>query len=315
MKKSKAIPPYNQKNRANFPARGKSGVYIIFENETPVYIGYSQKDLYKTMYRHFQMWNHTGQEVVSYSNLMNKKKYTVRVIYCTPKQAMSLEKQLIIKYNPRDCFNKYESYKPNKYDKEVIEKYAKTGISDFKFSKKELNHFLQVMKEDQELEKEQENQAKASSIFGNEFYEKDNNGQHNKSRRIVLNRNEPYSLMYGAMVETNKANKEIIRLVKKGNGKKVIDTEDTLMYINTEDQEFEKENKNQPKAMFEKEEKLEQGFTLLKSHPDEKGIIDYYIFLYTRGQNVRLKSVVVKLDENKVKNIAEGLRIKIEENI
>jgi hypothetical protein len=166
MKQSKAIPPYNKLGRANYPIRGKSGVYIIYENDKPVYVGYSQSDLYKTMYRHFQNWNHTGQEVVSYLSLMDSNKYTVRVIYCTPKQATSLEKQLIIKYQPRDCENKYQGYKPDRYDKDVILNYAKTGNTSFNFTKKELEHFQQVLKEDKEFEEEQERQPKA--MFGDE---------------------------------------------------------------------------------------------------------------------------------------------------
>jgi hypothetical protein len=118
------------------------------------------------MYRHFQNWNHTGQEVVTYLALMDTNKYTVRVIYCTPKQATSLEKQLIIKYQPRDCENKYQGYKPNRYDKEVILNYAKTGNSSFKYTKKELEHFQQVLKEDKEFQEEQERQPKA--MFGDE---------------------------------------------------------------------------------------------------------------------------------------------------
>jgi hypothetical protein len=168
MKQSKAIPPYNKLGRANYPIRGKSGVYIIYENDKPVYVGYSQNDLYKTMYRHFQNWNHTGQEVVTYLSLMDTNKYTVRVIYCTPKQAISLEKQLIIKYQPRDCENKYQGYKPDRYDKEVILNYAKTGkSSNFRFTKKELSHFQQVIKEDKEFEEEQERQPRA--MFGDEL--------------------------------------------------------------------------------------------------------------------------------------------------
>jgi hypothetical protein len=168
MKQSKAIPPYNKLGRANYPSRGKSGVYIIYENDKPVYVGYSQNDLYKTMYRHFQNWNHTGQEVVTYLSLMDKNKYTVRVIYCTPKQATSLEKQLIIKHQPRDCENKYQGYMPDRYDKDVILTYAKTGkSSNFSFTKKELEHFQQVLKEDKEFEEEQARQTRA--MFGNEL--------------------------------------------------------------------------------------------------------------------------------------------------
>lgn len=122
MKKFKKIHPYGKDGKTNFPLRGKTGVYIIYEGSEVVYIGFSQSDLYRTMYRHFQRWNHTGQEVVTYAD-QNLNDYTVRVIYCTPKQAESLEKKLIKKYKPRDNAQKYEDIKLTAYDNNTYDQY------------------------------------------------------------------------------------------------------------------------------------------------------------------------------------------------
>jgi hypothetical protein len=148
MKKSKQISPYNNSGRANFPDRGRTGVYIIYEDKTPVYVGYSAKDLYKTMYRHFQEWNHTGQEVVSYARQYNKYKYTCRVVYCTARQAASLETALIKKYKPRDNGNRYEDKKLSRYDITTAEILNKTPSESLQFTKKELDHMRKVLEED-----------------------------------------------------------------------------------------------------------------------------------------------------------------------
>lgn len=99
-RKSQVLPPYNDKGRSNFRAyAGKSGVYIIRENGKVVYIGFSGKDLYKTMHRHFETWN-AKQYVVTYKG--NRKKYTVQIFLTAPAKAMVLEQALIAKYKPRD---------------------------------------------------------------------------------------------------------------------------------------------------------------------------------------------------------------------
>lgn len=106
------MAPYRADGRTTFPETvKKSGTYIIKENNIVVYVGYSAKNLYKTLYRHFQTWNHSQQEVVSYRDYIKTRTYTVRVILCTPNQAERLEKVLILKYQPRDNTNKYENYK------------------------------------------------------------------------------------------------------------------------------------------------------------------------------------------------------------
>ncbi|MDR1552567.1 MAG: GIY-YIG nuclease family protein [Prevotellaceae bacterium] len=135
MKVYKFLPPYQKDGKATFrESLNRTGVYIIKENEKIVYIGYSGYNLYKTMYRHFQSWNHKFQDVVSYKSTLNRKKYTVRIVYCTKKQAYVLEKKLIQKYKPRDNELKYkdifsENRKVEKYAEKVYEEYADLPVN------------------------------------------------------------------------------------------------------------------------------------------------------------------------------------------
>ena len=149
MKVFKFIAPYTADGKTKFPDRGKTGVYVIKENNKTVYVGYSENDLYKTMYRHFQTWNHRSQEVVSY-NAKGNDNYTVRVIYCTPAQAGRLEKYLIKKHKPRDNAQTYEL---NFEDKKTGQAYENQEAQTPKFTAAE----LKVQAEDkayfEELEK------------------------------------------------------------------------------------------------------------------------------------------------------------------
>lgn len=164
MKVFKFIPPYNPKTKKpNFPSRGKAGVYLIKEEGNIVYVGYSSKDLYKTMYRHFQRWDHPTQEVITYAGDLDKLEFTVRVVYCTPKQAEALEKALIKKHNPRDNAQKYEDTVLTAYDRAALENYGTEIPETPKFSKRE----LEVLEEDRKYFEERANQSKA--IFGDEI--------------------------------------------------------------------------------------------------------------------------------------------------
>lgn len=115
MKVYKFAPPYRPgktkgSQRTTFPeTRDHAGVYIIKEDGRIVYVGFSSYSVYKTMYRHFQEWNHRFQEVVSYASRLGRHKYTVRPILCTDRQAYALEKRLIRKYHPRDNSVQYEA--------------------------------------------------------------------------------------------------------------------------------------------------------------------------------------------------------------
>lgn len=131
MKVFKFYPPYQKNGKTTFPeSKNRTGVYIIKENGTITYIGYSSVNLYKTMYRHFQRWHHKWQQVVTYADRLSLHKYTVRIIFCTEKQAPSLERSLIKKYRPRDNELKYEAYQSIFYDKQTVEVYKETDVSE-----------------------------------------------------------------------------------------------------------------------------------------------------------------------------------------
>ena len=99
MKKTKWIEPYDG-DKTNFTStQNKSGVYLIKENGSIVYVGYSKNNLYRTMYRHFETWN-ANQTVQTYNG--KNGNYKCRVLLTTPAQAMKLETALIVKHQPRD---------------------------------------------------------------------------------------------------------------------------------------------------------------------------------------------------------------------
>lgn len=129
MRKSRFIQPYKKK-RTSFPeTKGKSGVYLIKENDKLVYVGYSGNNLYRTMYRHFESWSHKSQEVVTYAGKL-RNRYLVRVILCTAAQAARLERMLIIKHLPRDNENKYRNYQLDLRDKKVYQEYTSIPVEN-----------------------------------------------------------------------------------------------------------------------------------------------------------------------------------------
>ena len=130
MKVFKYRPPYQKNGKTNFPeTRERTGVYLIKEDGKLVYIGYSGNNLYRTMYRHFQAWDDkTKQYRVSYAGRLGRHKYTVRVVYCTPLQAVELEFALIIKHHPRDNENKYKAHSLAPGLEKVIEDYQFTPV-------------------------------------------------------------------------------------------------------------------------------------------------------------------------------------------
>ena len=117
MKHSKNFEPYRADGGTNLrPYVGKSGVYFIFKKgeKKPIYIGKSEGNLYKTILRHFQVWNdgyatRTGDKVRD-RTVYEKKGYLVRVIETTARRAVSLEKSLIVRYKPKDNPIKYGKY-------------------------------------------------------------------------------------------------------------------------------------------------------------------------------------------------------------
>jgi len=133
MKIFKFLPPYKKDGKTNFPQTvNRTGIYVIKENGKIVYVGFSGYNLYKTMYRHFQSWHHKTQDVVSYKSLMSRNEYTVRVVYCTTKQAAALEKALIKKHRPRDNEMKYKinelPIEEQRYIETVEDVYQETDI-------------------------------------------------------------------------------------------------------------------------------------------------------------------------------------------
>jgi excinuclease UvrABC nuclease subunit len=131
MKSFKWVHPYNEKDKPAIKSSwGKSGVYIIKQNGKIVYVGRSGYNLYKTMYRHFQSWDST-QARATYQAKGNKRKtIKVRVIYCTPNQAIEQEINLTKKHDPRDMQYKY---KETKTSSKAEQSYKDTDFSDVPF--------------------------------------------------------------------------------------------------------------------------------------------------------------------------------------
>jgi len=138
MKVFKYHPPYKANGRTSFPETvKKSGVYLIKENSILVYVGFSQNNLYKTLYRHFQEWTDKSyrggrsappEHRVTYVSKMKRHNYTVRIVYFSTAQAARLEKMLIRKHNPRDNWMKYEEYQQTGWDDKVITEYDDAPI-------------------------------------------------------------------------------------------------------------------------------------------------------------------------------------------
>ncbi len=111
------IDPYIKTNRENRPRkynmRGvekKSGIYFIKENGLLVYIGMSRSNLQEAMYRHFQHWKSWKQRRVSYKYTLDTHNYEVACVTTGKDMAHPLERAYILKFNPRDNFDRYEEY-------------------------------------------------------------------------------------------------------------------------------------------------------------------------------------------------------------
>lgn len=90
----------NNKLKPNLRLNSKkfnTGVYLIKELKSNkiVYVGFSQSNLHRTLYRHFYKWG--GQ----YRAVFKKSGFKVRIIFCSPAQALKYEKILIQKYKER----------------------------------------------------------------------------------------------------------------------------------------------------------------------------------------------------------------------
>lgn len=110
-KRSRWLSPYTEAGRTTFnEVRKRSGVYFIKKDGKIVYVGYSAGQLYKTLYRHFQAWNHPFQRVVTYKG-QDRSRFSVRVILCTGTRAERLESYFIKTLEPIDNPDKLEALK------------------------------------------------------------------------------------------------------------------------------------------------------------------------------------------------------------
>ncbi len=128
MIKTKFISAYNKGKTVLKLPRHRSGVYLIKENDKLVYIGVSLKNLYKTVYRHFETWNHPTQDVTVY-NTSGKKKYKFKAVFCSAIQAHTLEKVLINKLKPRDNKHTHTDFVINTYAQKIYDLYTKTPVT------------------------------------------------------------------------------------------------------------------------------------------------------------------------------------------
>jgi Uri superfamily endonuclease len=112
LQKLRYFPPYKEKRKCSFKNLNRTkGVYIIKENNVIVYIGKSNYDLYKTLYRHFQRWNDKRLYRVTYIDYMSSNSYLCAVIPTSDiLETDDLEKRLIFQEQPRDNREKYEKY-------------------------------------------------------------------------------------------------------------------------------------------------------------------------------------------------------------
>lgn len=119
-KRTRLLKPYKEDGSTTFPARNLPGCYLIYKagglisEHSLRYVGYSGRDVYKALYRHFQTWNDRqvarGErtERITYDP---PGAYRVRVVYTrTAAQARELEKALILANAPPDNPDKLDGY-------------------------------------------------------------------------------------------------------------------------------------------------------------------------------------------------------------
>lgn len=90
-------------------ARGKTGVYLIKENDKIVYIGMSQSCVCEALYRHFYDYadkGHHSRHIYDVDD--EEKEYKVHILELAPEDAPRVEAALIACLNPRDNKVKWE---------------------------------------------------------------------------------------------------------------------------------------------------------------------------------------------------------------
>ena len=104
--------PYDENNKTNLPkiTKKKYGVYFFRSRKTKevIYIGHSSSNLYKALYRHFQIYNDSDKQIRNY--YAARSNYEVMVAISSKQNAYKLERHFILEYNPRDTTHKYEKY-------------------------------------------------------------------------------------------------------------------------------------------------------------------------------------------------------------
>lgn len=113
--KSTFTPPYDKAGKPVFSHAVFSkmaGVYLIKKGAAVVYVGHSRYNLYKTLYRHFQTWNHSQEPVVTYAGRM--KDIKVRIFVTSHTAVQKWEKYFINKYKDLDNITRPKYYKEDK---------------------------------------------------------------------------------------------------------------------------------------------------------------------------------------------------------
>jgi hypothetical protein len=106
--KSKWVRPYNDDGTAVFSysfLSRQAGVYLIKVDNKVQYVGSSRMNLYKTLYRHFEVWNHYAQKVISYASRYRREPeaFKIRVFILNHSNVERWENYFIVKYNaPKD---------------------------------------------------------------------------------------------------------------------------------------------------------------------------------------------------------------------
>lgn len=110
-------------------SKNQTGVYLIKDkNNNIVYVGFSASNLYKTFYRHFQIWN---DKTHPEKRNVYPRNYKARIIITTEKRAFLLEKYLILKLKPRDNNFKYEDYLTPKEETQVSQFWNGLEVAPF----------------------------------------------------------------------------------------------------------------------------------------------------------------------------------------
>ena len=129
MKVTRTFSPYKADGKRNITGlKKKSGVYLIYKNDKLRYIGYSETDLYTTMYHHFTEWNDKTQVRVTYVNQLKHNDFKVRIVLCPPSKAAKLERALIIKHKPIDNPDKLRGYTATKAEEKALDEYNTSPV-------------------------------------------------------------------------------------------------------------------------------------------------------------------------------------------